>query len=74
MSTLRESVTFTAPRFEVITVGAFRKRPGDVLAQVGFGKIFLITKNGVPVAVLSQPPGDTLIKVIDSKGQITYMP
>lgn len=74
MRTLKQSVDFTAPRFATITVGEFRRAPGDVLAQVGFGKTFLITKNGNPVAVLSEPPGDTLTKVVDRNGKTSYIP
>lgn len=74
MKTLKESVTFTGPRFEVITVSQLRAMPGDILAQVEFGKTFLITRNGQAVAVLSQPPGDSLAIVFNADGTKSYAP
>lgn len=74
MTALRDNITFTGNRFEIITVGQLRAAPGDIIAQVGFGKTFLITKGGKPAAVLSQPPGDTLTRVIDRHGKTSYIP
>lgn len=59
-------------QFEVITAMDFRKQPGEVLDSAALGKVFVITKAGRPVAVLSKLPGETLTIVVDRKGQISY--
>jgi len=46
----------------------FREGPGDIIQQVRMGKVFLITKAGKPVAVLSPLPGEQLVTLINSKG------
>ncbi len=40
---------------ETITAMDLRKGPGDILTQVAMGKVFTITKQGKPIAVLSRP-------------------
>lgn len=40
---------------ETITAMDLRKGPGDILMQVAMGKVFTITKQGKPIAVLSRP-------------------
>ena len=57
---------------EVITAVDFRKSPGDVLMQAQLGKTFVITKQGTPVAVLQQLPGETLVLQISRDGKVTY--
>lgn len=37
---------------EEISMMDFRKAPGDVLTQAMLGKVFVITRNGRPVATL----------------------
>jgi hypothetical protein len=59
-------------QFETITAMDLRKQPGEVLDSVALGKIFLITKSGRPVAILSKPPGETLTIVVDSTGKVHY--
>jgi hypothetical protein len=68
---LSDEVTL-AGRFETITVGDFRRMPGEILACVLLGKTYLIERHGKPVAVLSQPPGVTLAMAMDPKGKISY--
>jgi antitoxin (DNA-binding transcriptional repressor) of toxin-antitoxin stability system len=43
-------------KIETITATDFRRSPGEVLDSVALGKTFIITKNGHPVARLSQHP------------------
>ena len=57
---------------EIITAVDFRKSPGDVLMQAQLGKTFVITKQGTPVAVLQQLPGETLVLQISRDGKVTY--
>ena len=59
-------------QFETITAMDLRRQPGEVLDSVALGKVFVITKSGRPVAVLSKPPGETLTIVVDRKGQIGF--
>ena len=40
---------------ETITAMDLRKGPGDILTQVAMGKVFTITRQGKPIAVLSRP-------------------
>jgi hypothetical protein len=72
MKTLAEQVNL---KRELIKISAseLRKRPGDVIAQVGFGKTFLLTHCGKPVAVLSKPPGETLSIKVSPKGETSYI-
>ena len=57
---------------EELSLMAFRKGPGDIIAQVQMGKVFLLTKQGKPVAVLSRPPGEELVKTINREGEVSY--
>jgi hypothetical protein len=68
---LSDEVTLLG-RFETITVGDFRRMPGEILACVLLGKTYLIQRHGKPVAVLSQPPGVSLTTVVDPKGKVSY--
>lgn len=61
-------------RFEVISATDFRKSPGEVFESVRLGKIFLVTKAGEPIAVISQPPGTTLAIVVEGNGSFRYEP
>lgn len=45
---------------EDLPLAEFRKRTGDVIAQVQMGKVFTITKNGKAVAVLARPEPSAL--------------
>jgi len=38
-----------------LTLMEFRRRPGDIIAQVQLGRTFRLTKNGRVVAVLTAP-------------------
>lgn len=39
---------------ETITAVELRKLPGEILEQASLGKTFTITKNGKPIATISQ--------------------
>lgn len=57
---------------EELSLMDFRMAPGDAITQVQMGKVYVLTKAGKPVAVLSKPPGETLIIHIDSRGDVSY--
>ena len=58
-------------QLEEITMMNFRRNPGQIMVETELGKMFVVTKNGKPTAVLSRLPGE-LIKVIGAKGEISY--
>jgi hypothetical protein len=60
--------------FEKITMMELRHHIGEIFLQVGLGKVYLLTRVGKPVAVLSKPPGETLITIIESDGTLNYSP
>lgn len=62
----------TTRGLEYITAMDFRMAPGDVLMQTRLGKVFVITHQGKPIAVLSKLPGEQLAMEIDEKGNVTY--
>ena len=55
-----------------ITMMDLRKQPGEVFASVALGKVFVVTKAGKPVGVISKPPGETLLTEIGPKGEVSY--
>ena len=57
---------------EYLTAQELREAPGDVLTQVYLGKVYVVTRNGAPVAVLSPLPGENLTINYDGKGHVTY--
>ena len=71
MKKLQDEVSLTG-KFERITLMDLRRQPGEVFASVALGKVFVVTKNGKPIAVISKPPGETLLTVIESNGEVTY--
>lgn len=71
MKRLRELTPF-AGKLETITAMDFRKSPGEILDSVTFGKTFVVTKQGKPVALLTQLPGQVLAIHVDSKGNCSY--
>ncbi len=71
MKRLSQEITLQG-KFETISVSELRSKPGEVLQQVGLGKIFVIQKNGKPVAVLSKPPGETLAMEIGPNGSTSF--
>ena len=58
-------------QLEEISMMELRGNPGAILTETELGKMFVIKKNGNPIAVLSRLPGE-LIKVIGAKGEISY--
>lgn len=59
-------------QIESISMSELRQHPGEVFAQVGLGKVFVIKKNGREVAVLSAVPGTELTTIIAPDGSKTY--
>ena len=59
-------------KIEAISISDLRARPGDVFTQVELGKVFIITRQGVEVAVISKVPGTELAAVVHPDGHITY--
>ncbi len=68
MKTLKEQIILRG-QLEEITMMELRQHPGDIFNQVEMGKVFVITRNGDPIANLSRLPGNELIKVIGSDGK-----
>lgn len=58
--------------FEKITMMELRRHIGEIFLQVGLGKVYLLTHAGKPVAVLSRPPGETLMIIVESDGTPNY--
>ena len=58
--------------FEKITMMELRHHIGEIFLQVGLGKVYLLTRAGKPVAVLSRPPGETLMKIVEPDGTCNY--
>lgn len=58
--------------FEKITMMELRMSVGEIFLQVGLGKVYLLTHKGKPVAVLSRPPGETLMMYIKPDGECDY--
>ncbi len=71
MRRLKDEVSLVGKR-EQITIMDLRKQPGEVFASVELGKVFMVTKNGKPIAVISRPPGETLLTIIEPNGKMTY--
>ena len=58
--------------FEKITMMELRCHIGEIFLQVGLGKVYLLTRSGKPVAVLSKPPGEALMTVVEPDGTQKY--
>lgn len=71
MKTLAEQVKLKRELIK-ISITDLRKRPGDVIAQVVFGKVFLLTNKGKTVAVLSGVPGEQLAISVNKNGSTDY--
>ncbi|HEC60900.1 MAG TPA: type II toxin-antitoxin system prevent-host-death family antitoxin [bacterium] len=71
MKRLKDEISLVG-RLEEITLMDLRKSTGEIFQAVSLGKTFVITKAGKPVAVISKPPGESLVTNIDSKGDRTY--
>lgn len=59
-------------QLEYLALQDMRAAPGDIINQVQMGKVYVITKQGKPVAVLQALPGDRLSINLDGKGHTTY--
>lgn len=71
MKMLKDEVSLSG-KVEQITIMDLRKQPGEVFRSVALGKTFVVTKNGGPIAIISKPPGETLLMIIASDGKTTY--
>ncbi len=47
-------------QIETITAMELRKTPGDILMQAALGKVFTITKSGLPIATLGPIEPDAI--------------
>lgn len=72
MKSISDEVTLSG-KIESISITELRNKPGEVLKQVELGKVFVIERNGTPIAVLSSPPGETLTIKVGSDGSKTYV-
>ncbi len=68
---LKDEVSLSG-KTEEITLMDLRQHPGEVFASVALGKVFVVTKNGEPIAIISKPPGETLLMIFDEEGKVTY--
>lgn len=61
-------------KYEEITMMELRHRIGQIMLQVEMGKLFLLTygKGRKPVAVLSRPPGESLVTRVEPDGSLSY--
>lgn len=59
-------------QLEYLALQDMRAAPGDIINQVQMGKVYVITKQGKPVAVLQALPGERLSIEIDGQGKATY--
>ena len=71
MKLLKDEVSLSG-KVEQITLMDLRKQPGEVFASVALGKIFVVTKSGKPIAIISKPPGETLMVTVEPDGKVTY--
>ncbi len=68
---LKDEVSLSG-KVEQITLMDLRKHPGELFASVALGKTFVVTKNGDPIAIISKPPGETLMMTFEPDGKVTY--
>ena len=71
MKMLKDEVSLSG-KVEQITLMDLRKQPGEVFGSVALGKTFVVTKNGDPIAIISRPPGETLMVTVEPNGEVTY--
>ena len=69
-----DSVDDFVGKYEEIPMMELRRRIGQIMLQVEMGKVFLLTygKGQKPVAVLSRPPGESLITCVETDGSLSY--
>lgn len=71
MNRLNDEISLEG-KLEYITMMDLRSNPGEILTSVSYGKAFVITRNGKPIAVLSRVPGLNLTIDCDSNGEVSY--
>jgi len=71
MEKLKDKVSLVG-KIETITMMDFRASPGEILTSVEIGETFIVTRNKIPIAVLSKMPGNMLTTVVDKKGKKSY--
>lgn len=59
-------------RLEEVTMVYFRYNIGAIMTQVQMGKVFVLTQQGKPTAVLSRVPGENLVIDVSPTGRISY--
>lgn len=57
---------------ETISMMELRERPGEIFTSVELGKVFVVKRNGKPLAIISAVPGTQLTIKISSKGEKSY--
>lgn len=60
-------------QIETITMMNLRSRPGEVFDSVALGKVYIVTKAGKPLAVLSRLPGEQLAIRVNGNGSKEYV-
>lgn len=71
MKRLNQEVTCEG-KLETITMMELRSRPGEIMTAVQLGKVYIIERNGFPMAILSKPPGKELVTLVNPKGELSY--
>ena len=71
MKMIKDEVSLSG-KVEHITMMDLRRQPGEVFSSVELGKVFVVTKGGTPIAIISKPPGETLSFLISPDGKVTY--
>lgn len=71
MKTLEQEVSLFG-KCESISLSEFRSRPGETITSVQLGKVYILTKNGKPIAVLSKVPGESLTEVVAPDGTSSF--
>ena len=71
MKKLNDEISLSG-KCETITMMDLRKQPGEIFTSVSLGKVFIVTKVGRPIAVISKPPGETLLMKIDQNRSVSY--
>ena len=59
-------------RIEEISMTDLRRNPGDILTQVELGKVFILNRGGLSVAVLSKIPGVQLSAVVHRDASVKW--
>ncbi len=72
MKSIKDQVNLNKD-IELISMMDIRKHVGEIVDMVNFGKIFILTKAGKPIAALSPISEVDLIKNINPDGSLEYV-